>query len=369
MQVSAGLVGLPNVGKSTLFNALTKSSVPAENYPFCTITPHTAITAVPDKRLNILKKIYNSGQIIPSTIKFVDIAGLVKGASSGAGLGNQFLSHIREVDLIIHVIRCFEDKDIIRSEPLNPLDDFDTIMTELILRDIESVTKRQEKRNSLLKSARSKPQELAALEQEGKALEKITAALNSSDIATLQMFRNCTDIPKDLLLATKNYLIVANLGESEYTIDQIENNQYIQALRSRFGHERIIPLSARLAHDLSVLTDEEAQDMLNLLNAPDSGLSSLIEAAYTSLNRITFFTCGPREIHAWPINNGITIREAAGEIHSDLQKGFICAEIIPFHEMNITQSETKIKLEGKMRTEGQEYIVQDGDIVNIKFNV
>jgi GTP-binding protein YchF len=369
MHVSAGLVGLPNVGKSTLFNALTKSSVPAENYPFCTIDPHTAITFIPDDRLEILKSAYRSAKIVPATMKFVDIAGLVKGAASGEGLGNQFLAHIREVDLIIHVVRCFEDPDIIRNDLVDPLSDIDIITTELILRDIESVTKRQAKRESLLKQARSNPQELAALEREGKALITILAALNSSDLATVQQFHHSPDVPRDLLLSSKNYLIVANMGESEVTPQAYQQNDHYRALITRFGKDRVIPLSARLEHELSLLSENDAQEMMNAFGMSESGLNQLIAAAYRQLNQITFFTCGPQEIHAWPIQKGITIRQAAGEIHTDLQKGFICAEIISYHDRGEGRTEAQLRAEGKIRTEGQDYLVQDGDIVHVRFNV
>jgi len=369
MQVTAGLVGLPNVGKSTLFNALTKSSVPAENYPFCTIDPHVAITFVPDERLAILKNFYKSSKIIPATMKFVDIAGLVKGAARGEGLGNQFLANIREVDLIIHVIRCFEDQDIIRNDALDPLGDFEIITTELILRDIESITKRNAKREGLLKQARNNPQELAALEREEKTLTTVLAALNSSDIATVQRFHNSPDIPRDLLLSSKNYLIVANMGEAEINPQAYHNNEHYRALIARFGKDRVIPLSARLEQELSLLEEAEAQEMMNLLGIPTPSLNHLIAAAYRQLNQITFFTCGPQEVHAWPIPQGITIRQAAGEIHTDLQKGFICAEITAYADTATVKTESQLKSEGKIRTEGQDYIVQDGDIVHIRFNV
>lgn len=369
MPVSAGLVGLPNVGKSTLFNAITKSSVPAENYPFCTITPHVAITAVPDVRSEKLKAIYGSKAIIPATIEFVDIAGLVKGAASGEGLGNQFLGNIREVDLIIHVVRCFQDKDIIRLDPVDPLSDLEIIFTELILKDIEGVTKRQAKLGTLIKQAKSKPQELALLEKEQVTLEHVIKALNESNITALQNFRSAPELPKDLLLSSKNFIIVANISESELSAEDIAQNSLVQELIKKYGQDKVIPLSARIEGELAQLEPQEAQEMMSMLSMKASGINQLITATYQQLNRITFFTCGPQEIHAWPVTKGITIRKAAGEIHSDLDRGFICSEVISYKDLIAIGSETKLRADGKIRTEGQDYLVQDGDIINVRFNV
>lgn len=370
MSIQAGLVGLPNVGKSTLFNALTKSSVPAENYPFCTIDPHVACTNVPDERTVKLQELYKSGKIIGSTVQFVDIAGLVKGAAAGEGLGNQFLSHIREVDLILHVLRCFEDPKITSTQTeFNPLVDYEIIMTELMLKDIESVEKRKTKLTQLIKQAKSKPQELKELTEEHELLEKLTPALNDLDHQKVRAIAGHGGHKLELL-STKNYMIIANVSENELADNAYKNNPLYRKLIEKFGQDKIVAVSARLEYELSQLTtDEERQEMRTMLGAEHDGLKDIIEKTYHQLGLITFFTCGPKEIHAWPISKGLTIRQAAGEIHSDLQKGFICADIFNYKDIVQAGSEAKVKDLGKMRTEGQDYIVQDGDIVHIKFNV
>ncbi len=364
-QIKAGLVGLPNVGKSTLFNALTSSNVPAENYPFCTIAPHIACTAVPDARVSALQKIYGSIKTIPSTIQFVDIAGLVKGAASGEGLGNQFLGNIRNVDLIIHVVRCFDDPAIIRTDPLDAISDIEIITTELMLKDAESVTKRKAKVEALIKASKQKPQELALLTKEAKTLEAISEQLNAGDFRKMVEYKHSPHIPNDLLLSTKDFLIVANCNEAE----PYEHNTQVKALQERFGRDTVIPITVRLERELSLLDSNERIELLTMMGLSRSGLDELIEKSFKKLDLISFFTCGPQEIHAWPIARGTTIRKAAGEIHSDLEKGFICAEIFTYNDIKEYESEQKVRIGGKVRTEGQDYIVTDGDIVHIKFNV
>lgn len=366
MGIYAGLVGLPNVGKSTLFNALTKSNIPAENYPFCTIDPHKAITEVPDVRTEKLKQIFNSEKIIPATVTFIDIAGLVKGAASGEGLGNQFLANIREVDLILHILRCFDDHDIVHTAgEINPIEDFEIISSELMLKDLETVEKRIEKVQRLMKQAASKPAELKELTKEFDNLKKIEAALDKGDLNTIRSIGN--DVESLHLLCAKDYLIIANLAEDE--ISNYAENPFYKSVETKFPKNKIIPVSAKIENELAQLSHEEAEEMMSMLEIKELGLDKIIQKTYENLGLITFFTCGPKEIHSWPIKKGITVREASGEIHSDLQKGFICAEVYNCKDLFEAGSVAKLKELGKFRTEGQDYIVQDGDILNIRFNV
>lgn len=368
MSIKAGLVGLPNVGKSTLFNALTKSSIPMENYPFCTIDPHVAITEVPDVRLEQLKKIYNSIKIIPATVTFVDIAGLVKGAASGEGLGNQFLSNIREVDLILHVLRCFEDPAIIRSTDIDPLNDFEIIMAELMLKDIEAIDKRIPKVEKLLKGKLTGAEE-KALKEELDLLKTIRIAFeqgNSQEAKNIVKKSSIQTIP---LLSTKNFLIIANIAEKELENEEYRNNKHYQALVNHFGSEYIIPISARVEYELTQMEPTESGEFMDMMGIAEPSLDIVIKKTYDNLGLITFFTCGPKEIHAWPVRKGITIRQAAGEIHTDLERGFICSETFNYHDLLTLKSENAIKTAGKLRIEGQNYLVQDGDIVHIRFNV
>lgn len=370
MSIQAGLVGLPNVGKSTLFNALTKAGVPAENYPFCTIEPHQAITEVPDSRLDKLASIYGSQKKLASTVTFVDIAGLVKGAAQGEGLGNQFLGHIREVNLILHVLRCFEDQNIIHTTgSVDPLSDYETIVSELMLKDLESVEKRIAKIAQLAKAAKSKPKELAELQDEHALLEKITQLLNNGKPEEIRKLIDSVKITTVPLLSSKNFLVIANISEDEIEGDKYKNNPHYQAVLKRFGPERVIPVSAKIENELAQLDPAQAAEMMEMIGLKEPSLNAVIKQTYKNLGLITFFTCGPKEAHAWPIKQGLTIRQAAGEIHSDLERGFICSEIFNCKDIFEFGSEAKLRDLGKIRTEGQDYIVADGDIVHIRFNV
>ncbi len=368
MSIKAGLVGLPNVGKSTLFNALTKSSIPMENYPFCTIDPHVAITQVPDARLTQLQTLYNSSKIIPATVTFVDIAGLVKGAAAGEGLGNQFLSNIREVDLILHVLRCFEDSNIIRSTEIDPLSDFDIIMAELMLKDIESIDKRIPKVEKLQKGKLTGAEE-KNLNDEMTLLKNLHIALEQGDASKAKNLVKNAPVETVPLLSTKNFLIIANIAEGELENNAYLNNKHYQALVKQFGTDIVIPISVRVEYELAQMDSTEAREFMDMMGIVEPSLDIIIKKTYDNLGLITFFTCGPKEIHAWPVRKVVTIRQAAGEIHTDLERGFICSETFNYKDIIEHKTESAIKVAGKMRIEGQNYLVHDGDIVHIRFNV
>lgn len=370
MAIKAGLVGLPNVGKSTLFNALTKSCVPAANYPFCTIEPHLAITPVPDARLEQLQRIYKSEKIIPASATFVDIAGLVKGAASGEGLGNQFLSHIAQVDLILHVVRCFENDEITHTSSfVDPIADYEIIVAELMLKDLEMITKRLPRTEKLLKTTTNVAQK-KELEQELQVLNACNDALNRADAQEVRtLYKNAPPFVRTALpvLCAKDFLIIANVSEQD--IGKEQSNPHVQKLQQFFGTERVISVCAKIEEELSQLSHEEAQEIMGMYGLENPSLDRVIRTTYNQLGLITFFTCGPKEIHAWPIKKGTTMRAAAGEIHSDLERGFICAEVFNGADLLAQQTLSRLKESGKVRTEGQDYIVQDGDIVLVRFNV
>ena len=376
MALKAGLVGLPNVGKSTLFNALTKSSIPAANYPFCTVDPNIAITNVPDPRLPVLMTAFKSQKPIPTTMQFVDIAGLVKGASTGEGLGNQFLGHIMDVNLILHVMRCFEDEEITHvHNKVHPLSDFDTINTELMLKDLESIVKREEKVLGFIKSAKNKnatPAQVKEWETEKALIETIKLALEAGDLNKVQALGlEITEggFTSLQLISSKNFLLIANVSEDDYMGGAYKENKHYQALVKQFGADRVIAVSAKIESELAQMSDEDATEMMSSLGITEKGLTSIISQAYKNLGLITFFTCGPKEAHAWSISRGTSVPKAAGEIHSDLERGFICAEVYNYKDIAEFGTEQKVKENGRLRTEGKDYIVQDGDLLNIRFNV
>ena len=368
MSLRCGIVGLPNVGKSTLFNALTSSqNAEAANYPFCTIDPNVGTVIVPDERIEILQGLYNPKKTIPSTIEFVDIAGLVKGASKGEGLGNQFLSHIREVDAIIHMVRCFEDDNVIHVEgKVNPADDIEVIETELILKDLETTEKGIERTSKGLKSGDKKIK--AAVE----VLEKLKTHLSGGRLA--KYFTNeLTDVDdkitiRDLhLLTDKPFLYVANVDDAS-----ANGNKYSDIVKEIAAKEgaNFMTLSVQIESEISQLeTKEEKKEFLKELGLEASGLDRLIREAYSLLNLITYFTAGEKELHLWTIHKGTKAPQAAGEIHTDFEKGFIRAEIIKYKDIVEHKTEAAIKEKGLLHTEGKDYVFEDGDIANFRFNV
>lgn len=366
MSLGIGIVGLPNVGKSTLFNAITRAGAVAANFPFATIDKNVGMVAVPDERLEKLQKLYTKGervpQIIPTTVEFVDIAGLVRGAHKGEGLGNQFLSHIREVDAIAHVVRCFEDDNIVHvAGQVNPLEDIETINLELILADLNTIERRLERLKKNTKGSKDKEQlQLLAL------AEQLQSHLAEGKPARTGDFE--TAIPKDFgLLTHKPVIYVANVSES----DLQSGNAFVQQVEELAATEgaEVIKISAQIECELAELSDEEAQAFLAELGVEEPGLHRLIRTGYETLGLITFITAGEKEIHAWTVGKGSKAPVAAGKIHSDFEQGFIRAEVVSSQQLLEAGSYGEARTRGWVRTEGKEYIVQDGDIVNILFNV
>lgn len=361
-----GIVGLPNVGKSTLFNSITKAGAECANYPFCTIEPNVGVVAVPDERIETLAKIYKPQKITNAIVEFVDIAGLVKGASKGEGLGNKFLSHIRETDSIVQVVRCFENSNIVHVDGnVEPIRDIETINFELIFADLETIDKRLEKARKMLKADKKYQFEIDTLEKVKQALEAGKCA------RTLEYSDEELEIIKDsFLLTMKPVLYVANMDESE--IENPEANENIKKVKEYAKTEgaEVIPLCVKIEEELSTLEREEKLEMLEALGLEESGLDKLIKASYKLLGLISFLTAGEPEVRAWTIKNGTKAPQAAGKIHSDIERGFIKAEVISFEDfMKSSGSMNEAREAGLIRSEGKEYVMKDGDIVLFKFNV
>ena len=365
--LEVGIVGLPNVGKSTLFNAITKAGAEAANYPFCTIEPNVGITAVPDSRLKVLTEMYKSKKTTPATVKFVDIAGLVKGASKGEGLGNKFLDHIRQVDAIAHVVRCFEDENITHtSNTIDPLRDIETIQTELCLADLEVVDKRIAKVEKLLKSG-SKEAKL-----ENDILHRLKTALDAAKSASsVELTEDELALIKDVnLLTLKPTLYVTNVSEEDIG-DDGKNNSYVQKVRELAKDEgaEVVVICAKIESEIAELDEEEAKEFLSDLGASSSGLDKLINAAFDLLGLMTFLTAGADECRAWTIRKGTPAVKAAGKIHSDIERGFIRAEIVNYNDLVKLGSVNAARDKGLVRLEGKDYIMQDGDVTYFRFNV
>ena len=366
MSLTAGIVGLPNVGKSTVFNAITNQKILAENYPFATIEPNVGVVTVPDERMDKLKSMYEPNRFIPTAYEFTDIAGLVKGASQGEGLGNKFLSHIREVDAIVEVVRCFDDGKIIHVDGnINPIRDIETINLELAIADLDVINNRLERVSKKARTTKNKEDltEVEALEKAKQALEENKALrqveFTEDELKSLKSYS---------FLTLKPIIYLANIKESELGNP---DNKYVQEVKQYASKEnaQVVSLCAKVEEDLSELTKEEKQEMLEALGLEESGLDKLIQATYDILGLATYFTVGKDEVRAWTFKKGMNAKQCAGIIHTDFEKGFIRAEVMSYEDLVKYGNELKVKEAGRARLEGKDYIMQDGDICHFRFNV
>ncbi len=360
-----GIVGLPNVGKSTLFNAITKAGAESANYPFCTIEPNIGVVTVPDERLDVLQELYESKKLVPTAIEFYDIAGLVKGASKGEGLGNKFLSHIREVAAIVHVVRCFEDDNVVHVDgKIGPLSDIETINLELIFSDAEMIDRRLERTRKALRGDKT-------LQSEVDTLERIKEVLdNGQSVRTMEFSKEEEEFAKSLqMISYKPIIYVANVSEDD--IVSGEENKFVQEVRDFAETEdaEVITVCAQIEQEIAELDDDDKMAFLEDLGLSESGLDKLVRAGYHLLDLISFLTAGPQEVRAWTIRKGTKAPQAGGKIHTDIERGFIRAETIAFDDLVTHGNMAAAKEVGKVRLEGKEYTIVDGDVILFRFNV